>query len=86
MAKKSKVKEDVLEVREVEESEGPSKYEIEGWANDVVRAQEILNDSEKMKLVSPIIEAKKRALEGLPVKSMQELKERKKLVDEADEE
>lgn len=73
---------------ESEESEkkSPDKYEVECWANDVLKAQEIMQDPEKMKMVSEILKKKKAALDAIPVKSMGELKARKKAVDEMPDE
>lgn len=42
-----------------------SKWEIEGWANKVVEAMEILNDPEKMKHVKKHLDSKAKAMKSL---------------------
>ena len=70
------------------EKSGPDKYEIESWAKTLTDAEEIREDAEKMKLVAPLLSKKHAALSKIagPVKSVADLKARKKAIDEAPEE
>lgn len=75
-----------IETESKKEGKTPDKYEIECWAKTLIEAEEIKLDAEKMKLVAPILKAKKAAITKLPIGSMKDLKERKKEVDMQEDE
>lgn len=71
---------------EKEESEGPKKWEIEGWARTIIEAEQIKADAEKMALVKPELEKMAGAAKGA-IKSIKGLKAKaNKLAMEEDEE
>lgn len=50
---------------EPKEKKGPDEYEIKCWADKIIEAEEIKSDPEKMKLVAPILQKKKAAVEKI---------------------
>lgn len=58
---------------EKEESKGPKKWEIEGWARTIIEAEQIKADKEKMALVKPELEKMVGAAKGA-IKSIKGLK------------
>lgn len=58
------------------EKKGPDEYEIKRWADTVTEAHEIMQDPEKMKLISPILQKKKAALAKMPVSSVSDMKKK----------
>ena len=71
-------------MEEVSEKKGkaPEKWEIEGWADTLIRANEIKADKKKMDLVRPFLSKKLKA-----IRSIADLEERAKLIskEEADD-
>ncbi len=60
---------------------GHEQWEVEGWASDVLRAEEIKNDPEKMKCVMEHLEKKKKA-----ISSIQEIKDAASEMDKEEDE
>jgi hypothetical protein len=50
-----------------EDKEGPDEWEINNWADSIIRAEEIKLDQKKMKLVNPILAKKKEVLDKIPM-------------------
>lgn len=50
---------------ENKKSKKPDEWEIKSWVSDITRANEILNDPEKMKYVKPELKKQKRNIRSI---------------------
>jgi len=50
------------EMEDEKENEGPDEWEIQCWADTLIKAEEIKADPEKMKLLKPYLEKKVKVI------------------------